>query len=442
MQGVSETAPARARWAWSPRPPPAAIAVGLWLVLIVGAGVWGRLLLEHGTRLFLKGPPLLGGWDFQLTAGAVAAVAVAAALVYWAPSLVRRLGWPSLLLCAALAAAVWPLALALTAGSGAIASPLNDDHEYLTVIPFVHSPGEFLSTFTDRVDAYATHVRSHPPGMALIVFGLDRAGLGGAGPAAALIIALAATTPVALALAARSVAGEAAARRALPFLVLGPAALWIATSADALYMAVGAWAVALIVLAIGDHGRRSDALALAGGLLFGITCFLSFGLALLVTIPLAVAWAERRVRPLAVAAVGGVAVALVFLAAGYWWLDGFATAREQYLATVSISRPYGYFLVNNLAAFAIAAGPALAIALWRLRDRRLWLLVGGAAAAIAIANLSGMSKGEVERIWLPFLPWIMLAAAALPQGLRAQRTLLATQAGVALAVQIAVGTVW
>ena len=160
------------------------------------------------------------------------------------------------------------------------------------------------------------------------------------------------------------------------------------------------------------------------------------------TIPLAVAWAERRVRPLAVAAVGGVAVALVFLAAGYWWLDGFATAREQYLATVSTSRPYGYFLVNNLAAFAIAAGPALAIALWRLRDRRLWLLVGGAAAAIAIANLSGMSKGEVERIWLPFLPWIMLAAAALPQGLRAQRTLLAAQAGVALAIQIAVGTVW
>ena len=51
----------------------------------------------------------------------VAAVAVAAALVYWAPSLVRRLSWPSLLLCAALAAAVWPLALALTAGSGAIA---------------------------------------------------------------------------------------------------------------------------------------------------------------------------------------------------------------------------------------------------------------------------------------------------------------------------------
>ena len=151
-------------------------------------------------------------------------------------------------------------------------------------------------------------------------------------------------------------------------------------------MGVGAWAVALIVLSIGDRGRRSDVLALAGGLLFGITCFLSFGLALLVTIPLAVAWAERRVRPLAVAAVGGVAVALVFLAAGYWWLDGFATAREQYLAAVSISRPYGYFLVNNLAAFAIAAGPALAIALWRLRDRRLWLLVGGAAAAIAIAQ--------------------------------------------------------
>ncbi len=45
----------------------------------------------------------------------------------------------------------------------------------------------------------------------------------------------------------------------------------------------------------------------------------------------------------------------------------------------------------------------------RLRDPRLWLLVGGGLAAIALADLSGMSKGEVERIWLPFVPWIAVA---------------------------------
>jgi 4-amino-4-deoxy-L-arabinose transferase-like glycosyltransferase len=278
--------------------------------------------------------------------------------------------------------------------------------------------------------------------MALIVYGLDRAGLGGPAPAAALIIAAAATTPVAVALATRAVAGEWAARRAAPFLILAPAAIWIATSADALYMAIGAWAVALIVLSLYESGRSAFGLALGGGLLFGVGCFLSFGLILLATIPIVVAWSARAPGRLLVAAGGALAVALAFLAAGYWWLDGFAAAREQYLGSVAMTRPYGFFLFNNLAAFAIATGPALAIALTRLRHRPLWLLVGGAVAAIALAELSGMSKGEVERIWLPFLPWMMLATAALPQDRRTQRVLLTAQAAVALAVQISVVTLW
>lgn len=419
-----------------------ALALAAWVVLVAGVAIWGRLLLDGGTMLFLKAPPLLGSWDLRLTAGVIAPVIVAAAIAYAGPVLARRLRWRTLLAACVIAGAVWPLALGLTAGASTIAAPLNNSHEYLTVIPLIDSPGEFLSTFTDRIDLYVTHIRSHPPGMALIVFGLDRAGLGGAEAAGALIVGLAATTPAAAMLATRSVAGEQAARRAAPFLILTPAAIWIATSADALYMAVGAWAVTLIVLATGAAGRRADALALAGGLLFGILAFLSFGHVLLATIPFAVAWARRRLRPLLVASLGIVAVAVGFLAAGYWWIEGFLAAREQYLGSVSKSRPYGYFLFNNLAAFALAAGPVAALALARLRDRRLWLLVGGGAAAVLLAELSGMSKGEVERIWLPFLPWLLLAAAALPQRLGIQRSMLAAQASLALAIQIGISTVW
>ena len=40
-------------------------------------------------------------------------------------------------------------------------------------------------------------------------------------------------------------------------------------------------------------------------------------------------------------------------------------------------------------------------------DRGAWLLVGGALAALALADVTGLSKGEVERIWLPFMPWIV-----------------------------------
>jgi len=52
------------------------------------------------------------------------------------------------------------------------------------------------------------------------------------------------------------------------------------------------------------------------------------------------------------------------------------------------------------------------VGLARLRSRRLWLVVRGGLAMVALAALSGMAKGEVERIWLPFAPWVVVAAAA------------------------------
>ncbi len=69
-----------------------------------------------------------------------------------------------------------------------------------------------------------------------------------------------------------------------------------------------------------------------------------------------------------------------FAAAGFWWLDGLAATRHEYLQSAAKERPYGYFVLADLAAFAVWLGPAVAIALARLRDRRIWLLVGGGLA--------------------------------------------------------------
>ena len=419
-----------------------AVGAAIWASLIVVCGICGRLLLDSGDQIFLGAPPLLGSWDLRIGLGLVAAVMVAAAIVVAGPGLAGRLSWRELLVCSLAAGALWPLALALSTGGGGVAGPLSSDHEYLTAVPLIHSPGDFLTHFLDRIDTYSTHVRSHPPGMALALFGLDRIGLGGAGPAAALTIAVGASTPAAVLLAARSVAGEQAARRAAPFLVLAPAAVWIATSADAGYMGVSAWAVSLLVMAIAARGLRGVVLALAGGLLFGVTAFLSFGLPLLASIPICVAVAARRWQPLLLGALAAGVVALAVAGLGYWWLDGYTAARQQYLGSVSMHRPYGFFFFNNLAAFGLALGPAAAFGLAWLTDRRLWLLVGGAVIAVLAANLSGMSKAEVERIWLPFLPWILLATAALPQRLATQRRLLAAQAVCAMAVQLTVATPW
>ena len=34
---------------------------------------------------------------------------------------------------------------------------------------------------------------------------------------------------------------------------------------------------------------------------------------------------------------------------------------------------------------------------------------------VALADASGMSKAEVERIWLPFVPWLTISCALLPE---------------------------
>jgi hypothetical protein len=153
-----------------------------------------------------------------------------------------------------------------------------------------------------------------------------------------------------------------------------------------------------------------------------------------------VAAARRRARPLAVAAGAGGAVLLAVAAAGFWWLDGLAATRDLYAAGVAARRPAAYFaLAGNPAALALAAGPAAAAGLAALRDRRLWLLAGAAAAAVLAADLSGLSVGEVERIWLPFVPWLVLGTAAL--GGRA-RPWLAAQVAAGLVLQAWLVTPW
>ena len=59
---------------------------------------------------------------------------------------------------------------------------------------------------------------------------------------------------------------------------------------------------------------------------------------------------------------------------------------------------------------------------------------------MVLADLSGMSKAEVERIWLPFLPWILLATAALPRRRGLLVAAMGAQAGSAIVIQLAIET--
>jgi hypothetical protein len=334
------------------------------------------------------------------------------------------------------------MALAVVDGWGGLTDPLLPQ-QYIRTVPLVTDLGSFLAGFTDSIADYNIHTQGHPPGMVALLWVLDRLGLGGVGWNAALVFAGGGAAVTAVLVAAREVAGEAAARAAAPFLVLTPAAIWW-SSGDAFFAGVSAWAATLVILATGRLGRRADALALGGGLLFGATAFLSYGLVLVAIVPLVVAVARRRARPIVIAVVGALPVFVAFAAAGFWWTAGLAATHERYYAGVASRRPYAYFLFGNLAAFAIALGPAVAVGLAWLRDRRLWLLVGGGLLVVAVADLSGMSKSEVERIWVPFVPWVALGAAALVtiHVARVRRGWLALQGASALLVQLAVRSPW
>ena len=105
-------------------------------------------------------------------------------------------------------------------------------------------------------------------------------------------------------------------------------------------------------------------------------------------------------------------------------------------------RPYDVFLLVNLAVLAIATGPAD-------RGRRSLACAigasGGSSAArvlaVGIAAASGMSKGEVERIWLPFSVWLLPAGAALAVAGDPSRWL-ALQLAFAIGVQTLVRSPW
>jgi len=418
---------------------PVAFAVAGWALLIVAGHLLGAALIARQPLVHIGAPPLVGGFDLRLTARVLPALAIAAAAVAWAPSLALRLRWRGLLASAWTAAAAWAVALAATDGPSAIAAPLQTKYEQLAAVPLVGTPGGFLASFTEALPSYPTHVQGHPPGGVLVLWAIDGAGLGGATAAAVLVIACGALTAPAVLVAVRALASEASARAAAPFVVFTPAAVWMGTSLDALYAGVSAVGIAVFALACkAARGRRAALLALAAGLVLGAALMLSYGVAMLGAIVVAIAVALRRPAAAAWAGAGVTLVFALFLALRFNWFDGLATTREQYLAGVSRRRPYAEFLVISLAAFALAVGPAAAGGLARLRDRGAWLLAGGVLVAVAAADLSGMSKGETERIWLHFVPWLLVATAAL----RRSRRWLAAQVGLAVLLQVAVRSPW
>jgi hypothetical protein len=418
----------------SPSPARAALLRPLpvlaWAAIVVLGHVLGAALVMRDPLVHVNAPPLVGTFDLRVGPSLLPAALLAVAVLAAGPRLAERWGFGRLLLATWATGAAWAVALAASAGWSAVAAPLSSRYEYLGAVSRVGSPGRFLDTFVSALASYPTHVKGHPPGMVLLLWALDRVGLGGATAATALVIGVGALAAPAVLVAVRALGDELAARQAAPFLALAPAAIWLATSADALFAGVAACAIAAFACA-----NRPWA-AFAAGLLFGSALMLSYGIAPLGLVVLAIALRRRAWRALAWAGAGGAAVFATFALAGFWWIDGLQATRALYEAGIASRRPYADFVLINLAAFALAVGPAAAVGLTRLRGATALLTVS-ALAAVAVADLSGLSRGETERIWLPFVPFVVLAAGA-----TRSRALLGAAAVLGLALQAGVRSPW
>ncbi|MCT9935117.1 hypothetical protein N5079_33440 [Planotetraspora sp. A-T 1434] len=421
----------------------ATIALGLWAGLIVVAFGWGAVLLSHDALHLDAFPPLHGHLrlqTWQLIPALVAGVGVILAL----PAATARLSWRPLLLAAWLATLGWTVALALSDGVSQLAAPFAARNEYLPVLPAMGDrPLSWLRSFTGELLAYPTHVKGHPPLPDLILWALDRVGARGPGPAAALAIAVGASAVVAVAVTVRSVAGEELARRALPYLVLGPWAISVATSMDALFLGVAAWGTALLALASHRTAQQGMAPASLAGVLLGSLPYLSYGLVPFAAIPFVVLLVARpATRVLIGAVLGAVSVAALFAAGGFWWPDGVSATRIAWELDAGALRPYTFFLIGNLAVLGLITGPAVAAAVPRIRSlpRPVALLGAAALLGMIVLDLSGYTRGEVQRIWIPYAVWFVPVAAALPKG--RTRAWLAAQVGVGLLLQATLQAPW
>ncbi|MBS42271.1 MAG: hypothetical protein CMH83_03655 [Nocardioides sp.] len=414
---------------------------------------------EHGTV-----EPLHGFWDPQwFGPGTVPALLLAVAGVVWGPRLAARLPWRGLLLTTYAVGLAWMLSLALTDGRDGVSHVLANPYEYFDTALATDDVPAALREYVERIprdhpDNWPTHVAGHPPGALLVFVAMVRLGLDTTWTAGLAVTVLAALAAPLVLVTLRALDAEAAARRAAPFLALSPAAIFMCVSADGMFAAFAAGGLAALALAATARRRGRSSAVLLGwsvlaGLVLGWCVMSSYGLPLLGLLALAVLLAARGSWwPLPVAAAAALAVVVSFVPFGYSWFEAYPVLKDRYWDGLASDRPGTYWTWGNLGALLLSGGPLLAagvatvlVLLWQRRRTASALhpalvLPLAALLTVLVATASQMSRAEVERIWLPFIPWLTVSVAVLPPRWRAWG--LGLQVLAALVVETLLYTSW
>jgi hypothetical protein len=425
-------APYPPEWQWGRRTPTDAFPMAAMAAFVA----WAALLLLTGTRRVRQRPgraaPLL------LAGGTVLGVA-------WALALLAVLG---------------PEALPTLAGR--VMSPTITSYHTVAVSPEARDPLAVLRRHAELLPTYeehAKHAATHPPGAVLLCRavialcerspGLTRVVLEAMGQAdrrirpphspaskaAALLVGLlfvllgtATAWPVA-ALAARLNGDRLAGVRAGLLWPLVPGAALMTPELDQALALPVAGAAALLAASV-----EMPWMAVLAGLAGGLALLMSYGAAALLVIAgvagLAAAGgpAGPRLRRAVTAALVAAAVLCLPAILGHPSLQAAAAALRIHRQQYTLLRSYGLWLFFNpldgavflgapVAALLAARGLEIARRLGA-RPRPSLLAVDrftlAAGVGLAVLCLSGVTRGEVGRLWLPVIPLLLVAAVARP----------------------------
>jgi hypothetical protein len=412
------------------------------VIFAAAATVAVGLSAKHlGTAL----PPFVFGWDPHAGPLAPVSALVLAAGAFAAPRAARALRRP-------LAFAVFVLVLALALGlalnlarhgardwyaifdtgpRGSFEAP----NEYLPGLPALsYGTYFFLDRFAELVPALPVNVAGHTPGLILSLHFLH---ISTATGMAALCIGTGAlTAPLSYDLG-RTLLGEERGRNAGLLTAFAPSLLLFGvTSADYLYTTLGLVAACLLVR------RRAWP---AGAAMAALAAFFSWLLLALPAWAAIVVWRREGARA---AARLGAACALALLAfngalalwVGYDAIGTLRATSSVYHHSVAAFRPYAFWVFGSPTAWGVMAGLALAAPALRALAAREPVAVA-LAAVVGLSAILAFTKAETERIWLPFVPLLCVAAAAGlgPRRIELTLWLLAAQA---LAVELLFQTIW
>jgi methylthioxylose transferase len=389
----------------------------VWLLLVTAGLATTLLAVRAGARLGTAAAPFIGVWRTPalVPASVLAPGLAAGTLVAVARGWHEQLRWRLLLLAGYAVALGWTLALATVDGGNALAGPQAMAEEYLADVPAVgDDPARFLATFVERAPELSAAGREHPPLPVLLLWAAGRAGIGRPLVLGVLVTAVGAVVVPLVMVAVRSLCGELAARRLAPLLALAPYALWSAVTMDAVAAALGAGMVATGVVA-SEGGRPGPARLLWAsvcGLLLGTAALFSYPVGWLAVSVICVYFVRRR--PLLNVATGVCALLPLgaVQALGFSWTDGLLMARRELAERVGPHRSAVVWGVLGLLVLLLAGGPAMVAAARKVARTPGWPFLVGGALGVAYAILTGLARGEAERSWLPFFPWLLVAAVA------------------------------